>query len=75
MTAQKPSQVAVRPSPAPAGGNPSPRKPWRKRTPIDVILDQIAKVREDVEGREKELAQAKRQLAKLEEVRKTLESA
>jgi hypothetical protein len=39
------------------------------------VLDQIDKVREDVAKREEELKHARRQLQKLEEVRKVLESA
>jgi hypothetical protein len=50
------------------------RKPWKKKTPVDVVLDQIDRVREDVNQQEEKLKQAKRQLQKLEEVRKVLES-
>jgi hypothetical protein len=42
---------------------------------VDVVLDQIDKVKEDVAKREEELKIARRQLQKLEEVRKVLESA
>lgn len=42
---------------------------------MEVVLDQIDKVREDVAKREEELKLARRQLQKLEEVRKVLESA
>jgi hypothetical protein len=42
---------------------------------VEVVLDQIDKVREDVAKREEELKLARRQLQKLEEVRKVLESA
>jgi hypothetical protein len=52
----------------------SARKPWKKKTPADVVLDQINKVRDDVASREEELKQAKRQLQKLEEARKVLEA-
>jgi hypothetical protein len=38
------------------------------------MLAQIEKIREDVAEKEEELKTAKRQLAKLEEVRKALES-
>jgi acetolactate synthase small subunit len=41
---------------------------------VEVVLDQIDKVKEDVARREDELKQARRQLQKLEEVRKVLES-
>ena len=50
------------------------RKPWVKKTPTQVVLDQIARVREEVEKKEEDLKQAKRQLAKLEEAAKVLES-
>jgi acetolactate synthase small subunit len=50
------------------------RKPWKKKTPIDVVLDQITRLHEDVTAKEEELKQAKRQLQKLEEVRKVLEA-
>ena len=52
----------------------STRKPWKKKTPVEVVLDQINKVREDVTAREEELKQARKQLQKLEEARKLLES-
>jgi hypothetical protein len=53
----------------------SQRKPWVKKTPVQVVLDQINRLREDVFAREEELKQAKRQLQKLEEAKKVLESA
>jgi predicted patatin/cPLA2 family phospholipase len=51
------------------------RKPWKKKTPVDVVLDQINRLHEDVANKEEELKQAKRQLQKLEEARKVLEAA
>ncbi len=50
------------------------RKPWKKKTPVEIMLDQIEKIREDVAQKEEELKHAKRQLQKLEEARKVLES-
>jgi hypothetical protein len=50
------------------------RKPWKKKTPVEIMLDQIEKIREGVAQKEEELKQAKRQLQKLEEARKVLES-
>ena len=50
------------------------RKPWKKKTPVDVVLDQINRLRDDVANQEEELKQAKRQLQKLEEARKVLEA-
>jgi hypothetical protein len=49
------------------------RKPWVKKTPTQVVLDQINRVREDVERKEEELKQAKRQLEKLEGAARLLE--
>ena len=50
------------------------RKPWKKKTPVEVVLEQIDKLRDAVAEKEEELKQARRQLQKLEEVRKVLES-
>ena len=59
----------------PAQGTlPASRKPWRKKTPIEVVLSQIDKVRDDVAAKEEELKHARRELQKLEEARKLLES-
>lgn len=54
---------------------PTGRKPWKKRTPIQVVLDQIDRLAEDVAAKEEEFKAAKRQLEKLEGVRKSLESS
>jgi hypothetical protein len=50
------------------------RKPWKKKTPVEVVLDQISRLRDDVLEKEEELKQAKRQLQKLEEAKKVLEA-
>lgn len=50
------------------------RKPWKKKSPVDVVLDQINRLRNDVVAKEEELKQAKRQLEKLEAARKVLEA-
>lgn len=71
MTAQKQSDPAAPRSAA--VGQPA-RKPWKKKTPVEVVLDQINRLREDVAEKEEELKQAKRQLQKLEEARKVLET-
>jgi hypothetical protein len=50
------------------------RKPWKKRSPVEIVLDQINRVKDDVTKKEDELKLARRQLQKLEEARKLLES-
>jgi hypothetical protein len=63
------SATATPTAPAPA----RERKPWKKRTPAEVVLAQIERVRDDVERKEEEFNEAKRQLDKLEAARKLLE--
>jgi hypothetical protein len=53
---------------------PTDRKPWKKKSPVEVVIAQIDRVREDVTKREDELKVARRELQKLEEARKLLES-
>ena len=77
MTAQKHAdQAPARSSTATTAvtTTPATRKPWKKKTPVEIMLDQIEKIREGVAQKEEELKQAKRQLQKLEEARKVLES-
>lgn len=59
------------PAPAETG---SGRKPWKKKSPIEVVIAQIDRVRDDVAQREEALKAARRELQKLEEARKLLES-
>ena len=71
MTTQKSAEPAA---PKGAAAGQSQRKPWKKKTPVEVVLDQINRVRDDVAKREEELKVARRQLQKLEDARKLLES-
>ena len=52
----------------------SGRKPWIRRTPTDVVIDQIKKQEQRVATLQEELAKEKRGLEKLEAARKLLES-
>ncbi|MGI9102209.1 MAG: hypothetical protein ACR2IF_07165 [Terriglobales bacterium] len=75
MTAEKrteapASRAGASATTAQAGG----RKPWKKKTPVEVVLDQINRLREEVAEKEEDLKQSKRQLQKLEEARKVLEA-
>ena len=70
MTVQKATGAASAKSSTPSQ---TARKPWIKKTPVEVVLDQINRLRDNVVKQEEELKQAKRQLQKLEEVRKILE--
>jgi predicted patatin/cPLA2 family phospholipase len=78
MTAQKHTgQAPARSSTATTAvttSSQASRKPWKKKTPVEVVLDQINRLRDDVVAKEEELKQAKRQLQKLEEAKKVLEA-
>lgn len=71
MKSQRPTETATLPRAAALTG----RKPWKKRTPVEVVLDQINRLYEGIAEKEEELKQVKRQLQKLEEVKKVLESS
>ena len=72
MAAQKPADPASPKGPTPPAEKV--RKPWVKKTPVEVVLDQINRLRNDVLKKEEELKQAKRQLEKLEAAKKVLET-
>jgi hypothetical protein len=50
------------------------RKPWKKKTPVEVVVDQINKLRDEVAKDEETLKNKRRQLQKMEEARKIFES-
>lgn len=76
MAAKQPDTSGTRDARTAAPTAPSSgRKPWKKKTPVEVVLDQINRLREDVADKEEELKQAKKQLQKLEEARKVLEAS
>lgn len=50
------------------------RKAWVKKTPVEVVLEQIDKQEEKVVGMRDELAHEERELSKLQQARKVLEA-
>ena len=52
----------------------SGRKAWIKKTPVEVVLEQLDKQEQRVAGMREELAQEERELAKLQQARKVLEA-
>jgi hypothetical protein len=50
------------------------RKAWVKKTPVEVVLEQLNKQEERVAGMREELAHEERELAKLQQARKVLEA-
>jgi predicted RNase H-like nuclease (RuvC/YqgF family) len=70
-----PKKAAEQSDPQMPLGGSKDRKPWVKRTPVEAVLRQIERLHEGLANKEEELKHAKRQLQKLEDVRKILESA
>ena len=66
--------------PEPSSGKPSTtaesgRKPWKKRSPVDIVLDQERKLRQEITEGERELQQKRVQLQKFEQARKIFEAS
>ena len=81
MNPQKPQPSAApaaatataKSDPATATSNSS-RKAWVKKTPVEVVLEQIGKQEEKVAGMREELAHEELELEKLTQARKVLEA-
>lgn len=58
----------------PAATGTSGRKSWTPKTPVDVVLEQIAKQEKKVAGLQKELEAEKNSLTKLLQAKKVLEA-
>jgi hypothetical protein len=56
-----------------AGTSASSRKPWKKKTPVEVVLEQADKLRTQIAEKEEELKDLRKQLQKFEEARKLFE--
>ena len=50
------------------------RKTWVKKTPVDIVLEQIGKQEEKVAEMREELAREEKELNKLQQARKVLEA-
>ena len=73
MTAQKKGQ----PEGGPAAGSESSgakRKAWIKKTPTEIILEQVAKQQEKVDDMRKELAKEEGELRKMQDATKLLQA-
>ena len=50
------------------------RKPWKKKTPVEVVLEQADKLKAEIAEMDEVLKTKRRQLQKFEEARKLFES-
>lgn len=77
MNPQKPASAgtpAAKQTAPSTSTSTSSRKPWVKKTPVEIVLEQIGKQEEKVAGMRKELAREERELGKLQQAKKVLEA-
>ena len=78
MTPQKTVAAAPKaPTPAPAANTPAAttdRKPWIKKSPVAIVLEQIGKQEKIVAVMRADLAREERELAKLQKGKAVLEA-
>ena len=67
-----PVPKANEPKPAPAA-KPEGRKAWKKKSPVDVVMEQADKLKAEIAEMEEELKAKRRQLVKFEEAKKLFE--
>ena len=51
------------------------RKPWKKKTPVEVVLEQADKLKSEIAEMEEEIKAKRKQLQKFEEARKIFEAS
>ena len=61
-------------APAARPEKPEGRKPWRKKSPVEVVLEQAEKLKAEIAEGEEELKAKRRQLQKFEEAKKIFEN-
>jgi hypothetical protein len=72
----EPKETQSTPPPAPPqAGSKSDRKPWKKKTPVEVVMEQADKLKAEITEAEEELKAKRRQLEKFEQAKKLFEGA
>ena len=61
------------PESKPAPAKPEVRKTWKKKSPVEVVLEQADKLKAEIAEMEEEIKAKRRQLVKFEEARKLFE--
>ena len=56
-------------------GGKQDRKPWKKKSPVEVVLEQAEKLKAEIAETEEELKAKRKQLQKFEEARKIFEAS
>jgi len=67
------------PAPKPTDPKATPAKPerkaWKKKTPVEIVMEQGEKLKIEISEMEEQLKTKRKQLQKFEEARKLFESA
>ncbi len=58
----------------PSSKEKSERKPWKKKSPVEVVLEQAEKLKAEIAEAEEELKAKRKQLQKFEEAKKIFET-
>jgi hypothetical protein len=74
MPVPKQTDPKAPPAHPPAAAGKPERKPWKKKSPVEVVLEQAEKLKAEIAEMEEELKAKKRQLQKFEEARKLFEA-
>jgi len=67
--------MPVKPPTLPASNQSKDRKPWKKKSPVEVVLEQADKLRQEIAEVEEDLKQKRKQLQKFDEARKIFEAS
>ena len=51
------------------------RKPWKKKSPVEVVLEQAGKLKAEIAEMEEEIKAKRKQLQKFEEAKKIFEAS
>ena len=73
MPLPKPNEPKASPGSL-TGGKPE-RKAWKKKSPVEVVLEQAQKLKAEIAETEEELKAKRKQLQKFEEARKIFEAS
>jgi hypothetical protein len=73
MGTKKPAEAGPA-TPVASAADSKARKPWKKKTPVEIVVEQIDKLRDEVTKDEEALKAKRRQLQKMEEARKLFDA-
>jgi len=73
MPAPKATDPKAGPATPPTPAGKSERKVWKKKTPVEVVMEQADKLKAEIAEAEEELRAKRRQLEKFEQAKKLFE--